>query len=486
MKLLKKLTLNGKRRKDSYVYLARQDLIDTLREQQGMTFKFKRMGDKFIHTLNEGRLSKRLGLDSEKDVVGKSLEDFLPAQYAKNKLEYYERAWSGENVTYEGELNGVSYLASLRPVIRNGQVVEVIGSCVDITCRKAMEEALKKSEEQYRLIADHMTDIIGLLDIEGNIEYISPSVEKITGLSESVFYGTNILELTHPDEIQHVQDKFQVMVEQKQPVQIMSRLMSSEGYVRSFEIKAIPIIEHDQVSHILVVARDISEKLITEELLRNSEKLSVIGQLAAGIAHEIRNPLTSLRGFIQLLKNQSTENQVYYDVMLSELDRINYIASELLVLSKPQITSYRKNELVSMLKSVITIIETQAIMNNVQIFTDFQFDIMYINCEDNQLKQVFMNILKNGIEAMPDGGEFVILASKIDSEHIILRFMDKGFGICKEVLPKLGEPFYTTKENGTGLGLMVSKKIITEHKGSLLVTSEEGKGTTVEIILPIT
>lgn len=486
MKLLKRLTLHDKRKRSSYVYFDRQELIDTLREQQGMTFKFKLIGDKFIHTMNEGRLCKQLGIDPAKDVVGKSLVDFLPPQSAKNKLEYYERAWSGEHVTYEGHLNGISYLASLRPVIRNGQVVEVIGSCVDITRRKSMEEALKKSEEQYRLIADHMTDIIGLLDIQGNIQYISPSVEKITGLPESFFNGKNILELTHPEETHSVCDKFQLMMGQKQPVQMICRLMASEGYVRSYEIKAIPIIENDQVARILAVARDISEKLMTEELLRNSEKLSVIGQLAAGIAHEIRNPLTSLRGFLQLLKNQSIENQAYYDVMLSELDRINYIASELLVLSKPQMTSFRKNELISMLKSVLTIIETQAIMNNVQIFTDFQFDIMYINCEDNQLKQVFMNILKNGIEAMPDGGEFVIHASKIDTEHILLRFIDKGCGIRKEILPKLGEPFYTTKENGTGLGLMVSKKIIIEHNGSLFVTSEEGKGTTVEIILPIT
>ncbi|MGD8191331.1 PAS domain-containing sensor histidine kinase [Brevibacillus ginsengisoli] len=462
------------------------ELINTLREQQGLTFKYTKIGEKFIHTLAEGQLCIQLGLDPEKDVVGKGLEDFLPPQLANITLEYYRRAWSGENVTYEGQLNGVHYLATLRPVIRHGEVVEVIGSCIDISDRKAMEEALKKSEEQYRLIADNMTDVIGLLDVRGQIQYISPSIEKLTGRSDTLFHGKSILELTHPDDSFHVRNKIQIMLEQKQSVQILCRLLVSEGNVRNFEIKAIPIIENDQVARILIVGRDISEKLMTEDLLRNSEKLSVIGQLAAGIAHEIRNPLTALRGFIQLLKKQSADNQSYYDVMLSELDRINYIASELLVLSKPQITSFRKNELISMLKSVLTIIETQAIMNNVQIFTDFQSDHMYIHSVDNQLKQVFMNILKNGIEAMPHGGEFIIHASKIDSEHIILRFIDNGIGIRKELLEKLGEPFYTTKANGTGLGLMVSKKIITEHNGSLLITSEEGEGTTVEIILPIT
>ncbi|NRF90298.1 GHKL domain-containing protein [Paenibacillus frigoriresistens] len=133
---------------------------------------------------------------------------------------------------------------------------------------------------------------------------------------------------------------------------------------------------------------------------------------------------------------------------------------------------------------MISLLDTQAILNDVQIHTVFDPDIPLINCEENQLKQVVINILKNAIEAMTEGGIIEIIM-KVDDNKIVIRFIDQGCGISEDRIGMLGEPFYTTKENGTGLGLMVSQKIIEAHHGSLTIKSQIDKGTTVDLIFPL-
>ncbi|MGO4270196.1 ATP-binding protein [Paenibacillus sp. TAF58] len=138
-----------------------------------------------------------------------------------------------------------------------------------------------------------------------------------------------------------------------------------------------------------------------------------------------------------------------------------------------------------LLSQVTTLLDTQAIINNVQIITEFDPDIPPILCDENQLKQVCINFIKNAIEAMPKGGNMVIQLTSKNENNINLRFIDQGCGIPPYILSKLGQPFYTTKEKGTGLGFMVSKRIIENHHGEIAVHSEENKGTTIEISLPI-
>lgn len=130
------------------------------------------------------------------------------------------------------------------------------------------------------------------------------------------------------------------------------------------------------------------------------------------------------------------------------------------------------------------IADTHAIMHNVQIITSYAENLPSIVCEENQLKQVFLNLLKNAVEAMPNGGEVKVTAA-VEGETMVIAFSDQGCGISQEQLAKLGEPFFTTKPNGTGLGSMVSYKIIANHGGTISVRSGEGTGTTFEIRLPI-
>lgn len=242
----------------------------------------------------------------------------------------------------------------------------------------------------------------------------------------------------------------------------------------------IPFVDGNGIRYKHIsIQYDITEKRNTEETLRKMEKLGMIGELAAGIAHEIRNPLTTIRGFVQLMNEKQIASQ-YGDTILDEIDRINFIVSEFMILAKPHEIQFSDCHLTSILRSVIKFLEPEALLRNVNIEYEFPREEVYISGEKNQLKQVFLNLIKNSIEAMPSGGKITVVVEKSDTE-ISITIKDEGVGMETEQVQKLGEPFFTTKINGNGLGLMVSYKIIQNHKGTIQVSSELNQGTTFHI-----
>jgi len=230
------------------------------------------------------------------------------------------------------------------------------------------------------------------------------------------------------------------------------------------------------------MSEDFMEQKNNLELLHNSEMISVVGNLAAGIAQEIRNPLTTLKGFTKMI-GPSKEKNNYFELMTSELGQIEAITDELLILARPQKQRFEQNDVVLMLQEVISMFEPQAAVFNVELITKFADRVPFVNCVPNQLKIVFSNIIRNGIEAMPTGGDLFIKVKNGAEESVIISFSDNGPGIPEDKLAKLGDSFYTTKQDGIGLGFMVSYKIIESHQGTISVTSTLGKGTIVEIIL---
>ncbi|WJV28800.1 ATP-binding protein [Rossellomorea sp. AcN35-11] len=237
---------------------------------------------------------------------------------------------------------------------------------------------------------------------------------------------------------------------------------------------------------------DITERIHNEEeliemnetLAIESQKLSVAGQLAAGIAHEVRNPLTSINGFLQLLRDDADEKtKEYLGIVFSEIKRIELVLSELLILAKPQSVTYKKINIIETLDHVARLLNTNAILYNIEILTDFHERELYIRGDENQLKQVFINLIKNAIEAMPHGGTITVMACMISKNKVQLTFKDEGVGMKKETLDKLGEPFFTTKTKGTGLGLTICLRILRDHGADIGVQSEQGEGTTFHITL---
>lgn len=464
--------------------VAQQDLHDTVRRQQGMTLKFREINGNFIHTLCDGELLYRLGFKPS-HILGKGLHDIWPIHLADFIEAYYHRAWNGEeNVMFEATCRGITYLTSLRPIMENERVIEVIGSCVDITERKRMETELRETKELLESVINNTSDAICVLDLNARVISVNAAHEHIFGWSQEELRDRTLP--IYPDYLENerkeMYDKLRLgeQISGKESIRLRK-----DGQLIHVSITETPIKnEKGEIFGFAGITRDITERKQTEELLRKSDKLSVAGQLAAGLAHEIRNPLTSLRGFLQLLQHDLKDKKHYFDIMISELDRINFIVSEFLVIAKPEAITYKKSDLGTILQTVIALLDTQAVLCNVQLLLEFQADIPEILCSEMHLKQLFINLIKNAMEAIPKDGQIKMIVSLQGDDLVRVRTQDNGVGIPEERMKQLGEPFYTTKEKGTGLGLMMCFKIVEAHKGTMNIQSQVGFGTTIDVFLP--
>lgn len=293
----------------------------------------------------------------------------------------------------------------------------------------------------------------------------------------------SLFDFIHPDYLPLAEKRLKEIINGGPSEFAFYKLVLLDGTIMEAEIKAIPIHFQEKTAlHIIV--RDITEKKKTQQLILNSEKLSLAGRLAAGIAHEVRNPLTAIKGFLKLL-GAELNNHAYLEIIKSEMDRIESILTELLVLAKPQDLKLEKENISTLIEEVKTLIDTQAILNSIEIEIVNDDPNLTILCDKSQLKQVFINFLKNAIEAMPEGGTVTIEVKRSDVHKVSILIKDIGVGIPQHILKRIGEPFFTTKENGTGLGIMISKQIIENHNGSVHFYSNEN-GTIIEVRLPVT
>jgi two-component system, sporulation sensor kinase A len=350
---------------------------------------------------------------------------------------------------------------------------------------KFYTERMKASEEYYKQLIETIPDAIFIYSQNVLLYVNKAGMDMLGAPNKDDILGKYIYDFIDLHYQELAVKRLKGLLEENKPTNdVEQKLIRLDGKVIFVELSSRSIIYEGKEATV-TTAKDITNKKeTTEGLLEKSEKLALVGQLAAGIAHEIRNPLTSIKGFIQLFKSKYTSEEEYFNLVLSELDRINLIVGEFLVLAKPTAVVFKEKELKHLIKDVVTLINTQAIMNNIQIFVEFESDVPMIVCEENQLKQVFINILKNSIEAMPNGGMIDVKVRVKETDKVSICFIDQGSGIPKDRIPTLGEPFYTTKEKGTGLGLMTSYRIIETHEGELKISSKMNEGTTVEVILP--
>lgn len=362
---------------------------------------------------------------------------------------------------------------------------KMFGVIQDVTEQKRTEQLLIESQKRYQSLMTYNSDGVAAMNLDGSYLEVNPAFERMTGYKREELQQMTYRQLVRPEEAEQTSVIWDTLVREAVPFTISQQLLHKNG--QSFEVNThnIPIIVGDEVTGYFTISRDTSQQKRMDEILRQSDKLAAVGQLAAAVAHEVRNPLTSLKGFTQLLQHEFPDaNQSYFDIMKGELERIELISGELLVLAKPKPERFELRSVNQVLHEVVTLLESQANMSNVEVVLSLEPTLPPIFCDENQLKQVFVNIMKNGIEAMQDGGKLTI-STRRHHHHLFIAFQDEGCGISKEKLERIGEPFFTTKEKGTGLGMMITQKIVQHHKGTLEVESQQGKGTTVKVSLPI-
>ncbi|AWC52849.1 PAS domain-containing sensor histidine kinase [Bacillus cytotoxicus] len=351
---------------------------------------------------------------------------------------------------------------------------------VDITHLKKIEAQLKEQTSELELIFQALPDLCFLTEADGTIiDYKAGSPTKFYVPAED-FMGKKFYEVLPSPVAQQFQEAID-QVQKTESMVIVEYSLSLKGSISFFEARCFLLLK----DRIMIIVRDITERKKTEELLNKSDTLAAIGQLAAGVAHEVRNPLTVIKGFIQLFQINKEDQGKYFDLMLSEIERIESILHEFLSIAKTDIIPTEKKNLYSIMKNVVSLINTKAIMTNIQIEIISESKELVIECCENQLKQVFINILQNSIEAMPDGGKIFIHMKTNRINEVIIDLVDEGIGIPEERIKRLGEPFYSTKEKGTGIGLMLSYKIIEQHQGRISIMSKVGVGTSVTIYLPM-
>ncbi|PJN86950.1 PAS domain-containing sensor histidine kinase [Bacillus sp. mrc49] len=353
----------------------------------------------------------------------------------------------------------------------------------NVSERWLIEKELRDSEKKFRKIFEGTLDGLILWNHEG-FKDINEAGQEILEISKDRLLSFTVKEFIEkvpgnaPDLNVHIENVYQHEV-----FSSIIPIKFEDGRVKHIEF----LTRKNVYSSLnLSIFRDVSKNLEMQEQIRKSDTLNVVGELAAGIAHEIRNPMTALKGFIQLLEDGvEGDFSTYFHVITSEIKRIETIITEFLVLAKPQALKIIKQDVHTILKETLELLAAQALLDNIQFDTYFEEVELPVLCEANQLKQVFINIIKNALEVMPNGGSVRIKTSRCSGEYVCISITDQGMGISSEKLKKLGEPFYTTKDRGTGLGLMVSYKIIEEHKGYIDVESQVDKGTSFHIYLPL-
>ncbi|SFX30329.1 diguanylate cyclase (GGDEF) domain-containing protein [Thermoactinomyces sp. DSM 45891] len=221
-----------------------------------------------------------------------------------------------------------------------------------------------------------------------------------------------------------------------------------------------------------------------EEKRRHMEKLSAVGQLAAGLAHEIRNPLTSIRGFVQISAAESTEVKKWESIILPEIDRINDLLTQFLNLSESRPTRFQNFHVDQLISDIYSLLKPKVMLMGHELVMETPKTPIYIEADPEKLKQVLINLIQNGLDALVQRGQ-VDIKWYVKHKHLSIEIQDTGAGIKPEFISRIYEPFFTTKDEGTGMGLAICHRIIQDHGGSMRVESRMGKGTTFHLSLPL-
>jgi two-component system, sporulation sensor kinase B len=237
---------------------------------------------------------------------------------------------------------------------------------------------------------------------------------------------------------------------------------------------------------LIFIVDNLDKQIIYDQHIKSAERLNVVSQIAASVAHEVRNPMTSIKGFLQLIKEEKNlkNNQYkYIDISLSELERAEGVINDYLSLAKP--TTKEVHSLLNVtaeLHSVLDIITSYTNTRNIEINSSIQEGLL-TNGKKSEFKQALLNIMKNSIEAINTHGTLTVTSYKND-QHILIEITDNGIGMTQKQVEQLGAPYYSTKDKGTGVGLTITYKIIKDMKGKVFVHSQQGIGTVFTIELP--
>jgi two-component system cell cycle sensor histidine kinase/response regulator CckA len=468
----------------------------------------------FHHTLvaGEGLREAKLSADM---LLGKKPRDLFPSEFC-NKLEkYLNLALNGEQETFEIPLNNFVFLQTVCPLYKDGQVNSILGVMINITERKQAEEALRKSEKEYKSTLNNLFIGVVVHADDTSIIFCNPEAENILGLTYDQMSGKKTIDpawnFVHEDlSIMKVEDYpvGRVFSTKKMLTNYTIGIIRSDrDYVTWVIVNAIPVFStNKELEKVIVNFVDITERKQAEEekkslqkKLMNAHKLESIGTLAGGIAHDFNNLLYVVMGNISLAQdglNLELETSESLKEAEQACIKAKELTARLITFSKGGDPVKKMTPINDLLKDmVISALSKSNITPKISIADD----IRHVSIDEGQIKQVVRNIVVNAIEAIGDNGQLTVSCENVDiaekgyltlnqGEYIKISFKDQGCGISKENLEKIFNPYFSTKDmgvdKGQGLGLTVSYSIIQKHRGLIAVESETGTGSTFSVYLP--
>jgi len=361
-----------------------------------------------------------------------------------------------------------------------GNTLYFEGTMEDITKRKEAEEALRESEERYRRIVETATEGIWVIDRNSKTTFANKKMAEMLACTVEELIGKSIFDYIDDERTAGAEDNIK-RCQQGTSEQLESKLRRKDGKVLWVVLSTNSFFElNGQYSGSLAMVTNITERKQLEKELARLDQLHLVGEMAAGIGHEIRNPMTTVKGFLQLYREKKdfVKYKETFDLMVEELDRVNSIITEFLTLAKNKKIDPQKQSLNKILLSIYPLMEADAIKNDKYITMELE-DLPELLLDEKEIRQVIHNLVRNGLEAMPDKGVMTIRTYPDDAE-VILAVQNPGPMISPEVLEKIGTPFFTTKDNGTGLGMAVCYSIASRHNASIRIETGPA-GTTVFI-----
>ncbi len=358
----------------------------------------------------------------------------------------------------------------------DGSIEGFLVQIQDITEQKKSAEALEASEANLRRLTDNMIDMIGQVNIGGDYEYITPSCYSMLGYEADEMLGCSFYEFVHPQDLDKVKENFVRAFKCKTFSKFDYRYRcKDESYLYMETVVNVIYDYRGKIYGAVLVSRDISDRKRMEGELSRLDRLKTVGEMAAGLGHEIRNPMTTVRGFLQMLGSniKFKEYKEIFDIMIEELDDANSIISEFLSLAKDKPLYSEKENLNDILMAIYPLISADAIKSDKQVKMDLK-TIPDLMVDSKEIRQLIFNMTRNGLESMTAGGILTIKTFQ-ENNAVVLQIQDQGCGIEDEILDNLGTPFYSTKEMGIGLGLPICFNIASRHNALIDVnTCPEG------------
>jgi two-component system sensor histidine kinase HydH len=357
---------------------------------------------------------------------------------------------------------------------------------------RSTRTALENMRSYTSNIIESMASGLVSLDADGRVATVNSGARAMLGLGGGNLKGKAVADVLNVEPETDLHALESVMAGGRELVELETRVIGRTGAI-PVALSASSLRDEDgERSGTVVLFQDLSETEALKEAVERERHLASLGRLAAGVAHEVRNPLSSLKGFAQFFRSKfrpGSEEERYSEIMIEEVERLDRVVQELLDFARPVTPDRKPVDPNTLIDEALSLVSEDAQFKRVEIVRKPGSDLPRVMVDPLQMRQAVLNVLLNSLEAMADGGTLTIETGVSRGEdgltEVRIDLTDTGVGMTPEELAKLFEPFYTTKPKGTGLGLTVVSRVLEQNGGRIDVTSTEGEGTTFSLLLPV-